>query len=227
MATSRLLIYNGALLLCGERRLANLSENVEPRHLLDNVWNNGGVKTCLEQGQWRFAMRTVLIDYDPGIQPGFGYRRAFEKPSDWCVTAALCQDEFFRTPLLRYSDEAGYLYADLDALYWRYVSNDDAFGMNLGKWPELFREFVEAHFASKVIRKITSDEAKISHILGEDGSGERRGALAAARRKAKNKDAMADPTRMQAQGGWTRARQGYGGRGGPMGDGGSSGSLIG
>ena len=67
--TSRLQIYNGALLLCEERFLSSLTEDREPRHLLDHVWNNGGVRYCLEQGQWRFAMRSVSLDYDTSVVP--------------------------------------------------------------------------------------------------------------------------------------------------------------
>ena len=49
----KLSLFNGALLICGERFLSSLTENREPRHLLDNVWSNGGVKACLEQGVFK------------------------------------------------------------------------------------------------------------------------------------------------------------------------------
>ena len=71
--TDRLSIYNDALLLCGERGLASLTENTEPRRLLDQVWNNEGVIKCLELGQWHFAMRGVQVDYDPDLEPSYGY----------------------------------------------------------------------------------------------------------------------------------------------------------
>lgn len=225
MATDRLKIYNGALLLLGERRLATLSENREPRLILDDVWQNGGVRSCLEQGQWRFAMRSVLVDYDPDVTPSFGYRRAFSKTTDWVVTCAVCSDEYYRNPVMRYQDEGGYIYADLDSLYCRHVSDDPDFGLNFAIWPESFREFVEAYFASKIIRKITSDESKLRTILGPnlDGKG---GELGRARKIAKNKNAQSDPTQFQAQGTWTRSRYGSNNRG-PLGDGGNPGSLTG
>ena len=87
MATTKLLIYNDALMICGERKLASLTEDREPRHLLDHVWDNNGVDACLEQAQWHFAMKTVRLDYDPSVTPEFGYNRAFEKPSDWIITS--------------------------------------------------------------------------------------------------------------------------------------------
>ena len=195
--TTQLTLYNDALMLCGERFLASLTEEREPRRLLDQVWASNGVKACLEMGQWNFAMRTVQIDYDSTIEPDFGYRRAFEKPSDWVLTSALCEDEYFRTPSTRYWDEAGYWYADLDTLYVRYVSNAVTYGMDLNKWPESFREVVAEYFASKVVRKITGDD------------GAEANSLARLKKKlltAKSRAAMAEPTFFPPRGSWGLAR---------------------
>lgn len=213
--TSRLALYNDALLICGERALASLSEDREPRRLLDQVWNNDGVLLCLEEAQWYFAMRTIRIDYDPDVTPDFGVRHAFSKPSDWILTSALCADEYFRVPVTRYFDEAGYWYSDLDELYIRYVSSDAAYGLDLSRWPRTFSEFVAAHFAAKVVLKISNDEDRLKKALAL-----REMAL----KKAKNKCAMAMPTQFEAQGNWSKARM----RWAPRRDGGGNGgSLIG
>lgn len=213
--TTQLDIYNGALLLCGERFLASLTEQREPRRLLDRVWASNGVQTCLEQGQWHFAMRTIQIDYDPSVEPTYGYNRAFEKPDDWVLTSSLCEDEFFRSPQTRYVDEAGYWYSDIDTLYVRYVSNDANYGLDMNKWPESFREYVEEFFASKIILKLSNAQD------AEDKS------MARLRRKlklAKSRAAMAEATGFPAQGAWSRSRNRFPNRR----DGGnSSGSLIG
>jgi hypothetical protein len=213
--TDRLSIYNGALMLCGERFLASLTEEREPRRLLDRVWDSNGVKTCLEMGQWNFAMRATQVDYDPGISPSFGYIHAFEKPTDWVLTSGLCTDERFQEPLTQYIDETGYWYADLDTIYLRYVSSDVAYGLDFAAWPESFREYVEEYFASKIIRKLTSSE------------DEERKSFQRLRMKlslAKNKAAMTQPTAFPPQGSWGRARnRNWGGRG----NGNSSGNLIG
>ena len=195
--TDRLSIYNDALLLCGERALASLTEEREPRRLLDQVWDSNGVRKCLEQGQWGFAMRTVMVDYDPGIEPDFGYRRAFEKPTDWVLTSSLCSDEYFTSPLLQYFDEATYWYADLDTIYVRFVSSDEDYGMDYGKWPDSFQEFVAAYFASKVVLKLTNDGDKLKTILG---------LTERLKREAKSRSAMADPTKFPAPGSWVSSR---------------------
>lgn len=195
--SDRLTMYNLALLYCGERALASLTENAEARRVLDTVWNANGVKKCLEEGQWRFATRSIQIDYDPDIDPGIGYSRAFPHPSDWCTTVAVSLDEYFREPLLDYTDEGLHWYADHDTLYIRYVSDDDGYGLNINDWPGWFEEFVAMHFASRVVLKITGSREKLADVLK-------------LREKAKlqaiNRDMMAEPTRFPPAGAWNRAR---------------------
>lgn len=223
MSTSRLKIYNGALLLCGEGALASLTENREPRRLLDSVWSDGGVRDCLEQGQWNFAMRTSKMTADTDIEPAFGYQNAFAKPTDWVNTSAVCQDPYFNSPLVQYADEISYWFADINPIYVKYVSDDVDFGMNLGAWPYSFTEFVKAYFASKIVLKLSSDTQRHQLILGTPGRPEL-GILGQNRLTAKNRDAMAKPPQRPAQGSWSRARQGGYGTGR---DGGNSGNLIG
>lgn len=220
--TTRLSLYNDALTMAGERTLASLTEVREPRYLLDQVWDNNGVDACLEEAQWEFAMRTIRIDYDPGITPDFGYSRAFDKPSDWILTSALCEDEFFRVPLRRYTDEAGFWYSDLDTIYVRYVSNDSSYGNDLSLWPRSFTEFVAAHFASKIILKITNDEARLRLFINPEN--EKHSVRGRALLHAKSRCAMASASSIPAQGEWSKART----RGVARRDGGNtSGSLIG
>lgn len=222
--TTRLLMYNDALLLCGESMLATVDEDREPRHLLDHVWNANGVRACLEKGQWPFAMRAVEIDPDPDISPSFGYRLAFTKPSDWIQTAAVCSDEYFKVPLLNYSDEPGNWYADIEPIYVKYVSADSAFGGNLASWPESFAKYVAAYFASEIISKLGGSRAEqIKRIIGPPGQPEK-GELAIRLHAAKNAAALGQPTQFPAQGNWTLSRNGW--RSGYR-DGGSRGRLIG
>lgn len=222
MAATRLSIYNDALLMAGERSLSSLTEDVEGRYLLDQVWNNQGVEACLEEGQWEFAMRTIRIDYDPSITPDFGYARAFDKPTDWVLTSALCSDEFFKCPVNRYVDETGYWFADIESLYVRYVSKDASYGMDLSKWPRSFTDFVAAHFASKIILKITNDESRLNLFINlQNPHHTVRGR---ALMLAKSKCAMSGPTQQSAPGTWSLSRT----RGVNRRDGGNiSGNLIG
>lgn len=195
--TTRLQLYNNALLALGERKLASLSENRESRRVLDQVWDDGFVDSVLEQGYWNFAIRTIELEYEPSIEPDFGYQRAFVKPDDYIRTAAICSDEFFNEPLLSYSDEANYWFAEIDTIYVKYVSNDEDYGNNLGEWPETFTDFAQALLASKVSQRITQSDSKTEMM-----EKKARKALVDAR----SKDAMAEPPTFMPTGNWVRSR---------------------
>ena len=222
--TTRLDLYNNALLVCGERFLASLTEDREPRRLLDHVWNTGGNNFVLEQGQWHFAMRAVMIDYDPSISPAFGLQKAFTKPSDWVLTSAVCSDEYFKVPILGYAFEANDWYCDLTPIYVKYVSNDAAYGTDLSRWPQTFTDYAAAYYASKIIGKLAGDSAaQLLKLFGPPGAPNS-GLLMQTLHKAKQAAAFTQPTQFPAQGNWTRAR--LGSRGG-YNDRGNTGGLIG
>lgn len=196
-APTKLTLYNRALTICGERHIADLTEDREPRRLLDNAWDQGAVDTCLEMGQWAFAMRAMQIDYDTAFAPSFGYSRAFSKPTDWKVTCAVCTDEYFNDPLTQYIDEADYWYADLDTIYVKYVSNDAAYGLNYSLWTGLFAEFVSAYLASQIIWKLTADEKKQDRTINY---------YEMMMKKAKSHSAMIGPTKFPPPGSFVQSR---------------------
>lgn len=224
MSTDRLKIYNGALLLCGEKHLASLDENREARVLLDLVWNDNGVRGCLEMAQWHFAMRTSQFDYNPSFTSQFGFRYAFTKPDDWITTSGVFQDGYCQTPITQYADEVGYWFSDYDTLYVRYVSDAVTYGMNLAGWPVSFTDYVKAYFASRVIHKLSNSESKIVFLMGPPQKPEH-GWLHKTLAVAKNKAAMALPASFPTRGTWTAARKF--GRNSPLADGGSQTQLIG
>ena len=202
MATDRLKLYNGALLAIGRSRLASLTANEESRRLLDEVWNDGAIDWCLEQGMWKFATRTQMLDYDNTFTAEFGYRRRFEKATDWRATVAVCSDEFFRAPLTRYSDESGYIYSDIDRIYVKFVSNHADWGMNLASWPSSFTEFVKIYLAGKIAWKATKDKEIENEFWKKGGKVDR------AMDVAKNNDAQDDPTKFIPPGNWVMSRRG-------------------
>lgn len=212
--TTRLKLYNAALRMCGERSLASLTEAREPRYLLDEVWSDGGVNACLEQGFWRFAKQVVMLDYDTNVTPAYGYARAFSRPTDYVKTIAVCSDENFKVPLLQYTYENGYWYANVDQIYVQYVSNDAAFGNDLSIWTQAFADFAAAHFASKIALKLTGSTEK------QDAIEKKTERLLLA---AKNLDASNDPTKFPAPGNWVTSRYSRGRNN----DRGNTGSLIG
>ena len=214
MVTSQLALYNGALIICGERTLASLTEATKPRRLLDVAWINE-LDSALEAGQWYFAMRSARMLFDPNFAPNWGFRRVFGVPVDHVRTVAVCQDEDMKVPLVAVREEANFWYAHLDTIYVRFVSDDQFYGANMALWPASFVEFVKADLAAKIIMDLTASEAKTTVV-------EKRRAHALL--KAKGLAAMADSTQFPAEGSWVRSRRGDR-RGWP--DGGNRGSLIG
>jgi len=199
--TTRLTLYNGALRLLGERKLASLAENREPRRLLDDAWDDGAVNGALEAGQWFFACRGMQYDYSPSVEPPFGYRRAFNKPGDFVRTMAVCQDEYFNVPVTAYSDEAGFWYADLDTLFIKYVSNDAAYGNDMSRWPQTFVKYLEACLARDIVMALKQNKtAWVDSIqLAKDLLVE-----------AKSQNAMAEPAKFLPASSWVAARAGAG-----------------
>ena len=209
----RLDLYNNALLEIGDRRLTNVTEGVEARHVIDQVYSKV-IKECLEAGSWNFATETIKATADTGVTPGFGYSEVFAKPTDWVATTAVSEDENFSTPLLNYFDDVNYWSADSSPIYVRYVSSDTGMGLELTRWPQRFTRYVELELASRIVKRL-------------GGSGDDKEVIDKARDKAK-KAALSQDSMNEAQpkflppGSWTLSR---GGRSG--GDRGSRSKLTG
>lgn len=200
--TDKLSIYNGALRLLKERRLSSLTENREPRRLLDDAWDDGQtsgvVKYCLEMGQWTFATRTVQIDYSPSVEPDFGYRYAFDQPSDMVKPVGIYSDGYCQLPLLDYVDERHYWFCDVPTFYARYVSNDTSYGADISLWPETFVNMVQARLATEIAMNLTSSENLM--VMADR-------AWKVAKKEALSSDAMRKPTAFAPPGRWGQARR--------------------
>lgn len=199
--TDRLSLYNGALRECRERKLASLSENREPRRLLDDIWAEGQglVAFVLQAKQWRFGRRTAKLNPAPAATPEFGWAYAFSRPDDCRRICKVCEDERLDVPLLRYDVDGTYWYADIDPVYVQYVSDEAEYGGDLSRWPPNFVLWVETHMASLIAGRLTGSKADRNDLLK----------LAEMRLKnAASSDAMESPTQFQPTGSFVRARMG-------------------
>jgi len=156
MAT-KLGTYNKALIALGDSvPLASLSENRAARRFLDQVWDNGVVNYCLEQGFWSFATRSTKIPFSTTIIPAFGFKYAFELPNDFCAINGVWTDDKFNCILEIYDMEAGIIYCDYDTIYIKYVSNAATYGGNLARWSEAFGDWVGLRMAFEAQPLITN-----------------------------------------------------------------------
>lgn len=216
--TDKLTLYNEALGHLEERKLASLTERREPRFVLDDYFD-GVVAYCLERKFWNFSYRSAEIDV-ANVTPLFGYLYATAIPDDWIRTRLLSASPTFNPPLLQFSEQAGFWYTNVTPIYVQYNSNDPLFGMDLGKWPASFADYVGLRLARRACKRVTGT-AKL--LGGPDG-------LIAEETKA-YKIANANCAMNEAVGfapmsGWVRARRGFGVAPGPNGDEPSGGSLI-
>lgn len=203
---TRLSIYNGACAAIGERMLmpaspgANYSaETRESRRALDDIWDRGGVRTCLSFGLWKFATRGIQWNFNPDFKPPFGYQCAFNLPSDWVRWQAVCVDPYMTVPLLQYTDEGSFFFCDLQMLWVSYISDDPNFGMNMAMWPDNFQRYVEAYFGAAIALRVTGSKETLA-----EASATRDTAM----KKAKSTDAMNEATVMLPPGNWRQARHG-------------------
>jgi hypothetical protein len=118
--------------------------------------------------------------------------------------------------LLQYHNEGDYWFADLDQIFVRYVSGGTSYGYDLSKWPASFLNYVAAHFANEIVRKVSGGD--------RDTIAEVRQMLKDNKLTATSNDAWNQPTAFPAQGSWVRSRRS--GRRSDS-DGGNRGSLLG
>lgn len=156
MAT-KLSIYNHALLLMKERRLATLTEDRESRRVLDEFYDQC-VQFCLEQGMWKFAMRGVSIAQSGSGLYGFTYK--FDKPNDFIHLFSASEAADYDPPLVYgFVDEADIFYGNVTPLRVRYSSNHATLGGGLlADWPQGFAEYVATELAAWSAYAITGNE---------------------------------------------------------------------
>lgn len=209
--TDKLTLYNLSLGHLGERKLASLQENREPRRVLDDFWPSV-LNYCIERKVWNFMLRTVEIDSSSTVIPTFGYNFAFNIPNDWIRTLMVSSDPHLQPPLNDFVEETGYWYANCTPLYIKYSSNDPLYGLNLGAWPASFEDYVGLRLAAQACYRITK---KTDLLKGEEGL--------LARETRAYKIASANCSMNEAVGfapvsSWIRARRNFGNTPGPGGD---------
>lgn len=198
----KLSTYNLALAHLLERRLASLTENREPRRVLDDLWDQV-VQECLEEGLWNFMLRAIQIDASSTVVPGFGWNYAFKIPVDWVRTTLVSTVETMTPPLLDFTEETGYWYANATPLFIKYQSKDTLYGLDLGAWTGNFTKYVSYQLAEYACGRVTG---KTELLAGDQGITRR---LHKAKLKAKSNDAMNEGPQEMPSGTWVRSRRGF------------------
>lgn len=195
--TDKLSLYNGALSLIKERRLATVTDDRPERYHLDDQYDKS-IQYMLSQGFWKFAKASVAIDSDTDVEPEFGPRYAFTKPTDLVRMISISEHEQFWPQLESFSEDNTYWFADCDPLYVSYVSNGVTYGYNLGRWTPTFILAVEYDLAVRVAPTHTAmSEAEMRRLRSD---------AVRAMRDARSKDAMSGPAGQYPPGRLTTSR---------------------
>jgi len=202
MGTTRLEIYQRAILHCKQTPVTSLGEANEARRLCD-VHYAPMLQCIMEAGFWTHAMRTTEITVNAGVSPAFGYAHAHDMPSDLVRKYAVSASETMEPPLdyqaggTAYLIEGGYLWADSTPLYLRYTSSDAGYGLDLTRWPERLTEAATLELAYRIAPKLT-------------GSSELRNDLMSLKTQALGKantfEALQQPARRGRAGRWVSDR---------------------
>lgn len=196
--TTKLEIYNLALLHMKGSILANITEAIESRFVLDALWPSV-TKHMLENGFWKFAMRSAEITPDTAIAPNFGYALAFNKPADWVRTYDLSDNEDFKPPLDNWIEESDLYFAHSDPIFVRYVSNNEnGYGMDMSRWTGRFITALAFHLAWRASPKAAGS----SDSFNEKLEGDYLKALS----DAKAFEALREPSKAPPQGRWNSGR---------------------
>ena len=196
--TTQLELYNLALVHIRSSPITSLVAAVEARRVLDTVYQPT-IRYMLEQGFWKFALRSVKITADTSITPTFGQAKAFNMPSDWVRTYSVSGSETFNPPLDDWLEESNLFFANIDPIFVRYVSNaNPGYGADLTRWTERFTRAVTFELAWRICPKATGSSDTMKNDLEKD--------KIKALLEARAFEAMREPNRRPPQGRWNAAR---------------------
>lgn len=192
LSTDWLNIYNDALFLLGLDQLITPNDDSERRVKLDKALDQALVEYHLENTAWQWAVTSTKIDYNPSLEPEWGYQRAFDKPDDLLRIDGVFVDEYFVEPLKNYADEGDTIFAEQDELYLHYVPNTAL--SQPSSWPAFFKKLIAADLARHAALSLGADPTRALEAYEER------------ERSAFSNDAMASPPQRIASGNWVEAR---------------------
>lgn len=155
MAIDKLSVYNNALILVGERTLTSLTENREPRRLLDSSFDFDAIKYCLEIVKPVFSRKTVKLDTSvPSANHDLD--NVFTLPDDWIATVDVYSDSRLDQPVTRYINEDRTIACEYDTIFVRYASSDNE--EVYAKWSPAFALVVSTYLAREISTRLVPAE---------------------------------------------------------------------
>jgi len=151
MAVTKLSLYNDALLLVGERKLASDTEDVPSRHELDSAYDDpSAADYCLELVKPKFALLTAKLA-SPATPTNHGLAYEYSFPADYISFHTVFAEAELQQPIHRHLIEGQTIATDVATNIWlRYVSNAQAITV----WTPTFTNVVTAYLAKQIAPRL-------------------------------------------------------------------------
>ncbi|RVL87582.1 hypothetical protein CN140_01215 [Sinorhizobium meliloti] len=195
----KLQVWKQALVHLQKETISTLTDDVPAVYTFGAAWD-GVVEEAFNAGDWNFAKLSVALSLNNTETSAVGWSYVFNYPADWMRTVAINSSPEFRTRFYDYVDEDGFLHANTNVLYLRYISR--AKMTDVASWPSMFWRYVAAKLAYDTCGRLTSGDTL------EDKLEKR---TEKALRQAKSVDARNENNKVLNPGSWLLSR--YGGYG--------------
>jgi len=160
MAIDKISLYNDALLLLGQRKLDDITEDRGSRHDLDTVYDLGAIDYCLEIVRPTFASLTAKLS-SPAVSAEHDLDSVHDLPSDFITVVGAYSDSKLDQDIGRYIIEDRTLACEYAVIYLRYTSN----GRALADWSPSFARVVSSYLAREICVKIAPNKYEQIHNL--------------------------------------------------------------
>lgn len=196
------LIYNDALQIMGLDIISSLGDDSDRKVKLDRALNSNLVEMLLEDIGWQFALKSTMSQYDPSLEPEWGYSRVHAHPEDMHRLDGIYGDSYMRYPIRRYSDEDEKFFCDYEDIYVQYVSTNFLTGPS--NWPAFFKRLVAGRLAKDACAALEGADTDRADLEYDDR-----------RDSALSNDAVTSPPKIFTEGSWIRSRYKFSYRGRP------------
>ena len=155
MAVTKLALYNDGLNRAGAERLADVTEAVEARYKLDEIWDIGAPEHCFRLAKPSFARKTAKSTTATTTSThGLEYEHTL--PADFLGVVEIYADENMDTRVQRYFIEGNKLYSEFATVWLRYVAD---YSSDFTNWSTDFAAVVSAWLALQYAYRVVPERA--------------------------------------------------------------------
>ena len=185
-------IYNNALQILGLEEINSNTDDSDRKVKMDVARAANLIESLLEETGWHWTIQSLKMQYNPSLEPDWGFSKVFDKPDDMHRLDGVFQDEYMQVPLKNYKDEGEYIFTEMNEIYLQFVSA--SYLTNVSYWPAHFKRLVAAALARDTAAVLGVDPLYTLGVYKEAESSSR------------NIDIMQSPPRRLANGSWTQSR---------------------